>query len=80
MLAYDDETSGGVNALGIWTHEKTGSGDLESVSQKIMQEYETYLFLTGGQVNLRKPLFTISFLTTPGIFQHSRNKHLLAQH
>ena len=54
ILAYVDDSSGGVNALGIWRHEHSDNEELEKVSQGLMQTYEHYLYLTGGQVNLRK--------------------------
>lgn len=54
ILAFLDDTSGGVNSLGAWQHEQREDLDLLEVSQKVMQAYETYLHLTGGQVDLKK--------------------------
>lgn len=53
ILAYVDDTIGGVNVLGQWLHDTTRDS-LTDLSTKIMQSYETYLSLSGGQVNLSK--------------------------
>ena len=54
ILAFVDDTSGGVNCLGAWQHNQRDDSDLLEVIQQVMQAYETYLHLTGGQVNLKK--------------------------
>ena len=54
ILAFVDDTSGILNSLGICHHKACETKELEQVSQMIMKSYETYLHMTGVQVNLIK--------------------------